>query len=91
MAAPALVALVTLAFGWRVTLLGLGLFGLGCSLLVGLAHAWVRPPPTSHRAPDPAGIGSGSAIPPAYWLLTMVGMLDATTRAAALTFLPFAL
>jgi len=29
-------------------------------------------------------------VPPAYWLLSLVGMLDASTRAAALTFLPFA-
>jgi MFS transporter, FSR family, fosmidomycin resistance protein len=30
-------------------------------------------------------------VPQAYWLLMLVGMLDATTRAAALTFLPFVL
>jgi MFS family permease len=28
---------------------------------------------------------------PAYWLLSVVGLLDGSTRAAALTFLPFAL
>src|SRR5439155_25244279 len=29
-------------------------------------------------------------VPPADWLLSLVGMLDGSTRAAALTFLPFA-
>jgi MFS transporter, FSR family, fosmidomycin resistance protein len=106
MAAPALVTLaVALGFGWRATLVGLGLFGLVFSALVGLARAWVRPPPLPGRAEhDPAGeqpaaVGAApggpgaapDAIPAAYWLLAVVGMLDATTRAAALTFLPFAL
>jgi MFS transporter, FSR family, fosmidomycin resistance protein len=116
MAAPVLVALVTIPFGWRATLLALALFGLIFSLAVGLARPWARPPEPSRgdvgtralrrsltsaaRLPEDVG-GPRSAspsaaqprldVPPAYWLLGLVGMLDASTRAAALTFLPFTL
>ena len=92
MAAPVLVALVALPFGWRATLVALGLFGLLFSLGIGLVRPWVRPP--AMRAEVEAGPrpshGPGGASP-AFWLLMLVGMLDASTRTAALTFLPFAL
>jgi MFS transporter, FSR family, fosmidomycin resistance protein len=95
MAAPALVALVTLPFGWRATLLGLGLFGLVFSLGVGLARPWVRPPDPGDEGrvrtiPSPL-VPRSSPLGSAYGLLGLVGMLDASTRAAALTFLPFTL
>lgn len=117
MAAPALVTLVALPFGWRATLVALGIFGLVFSLGVGLLRAWAGPPPPAGSAggsaravaeasahpdddtdvSDSAGLAAGAAtpaygdrIPRAYWLLSLVGMLDASTRAAALTFLPFA-
>jgi MFS family permease len=89
MATPALVGLAAVAVGWRVTLVGLGLFGLVFSLLVGLARVWVGPLPMTVRE-----VGHSDAtghIPNAFWLLVVVGMLDATTRGAALTFLPFVL
>jgi MFS family permease len=51
-----------------------------------------QPPPPADAArqvsPSPRQFGG---VPPAYWLLSLVGLLDASTRAAALTFLPFAL
>jgi len=92
MAAPALVALLAFTFGWRVTLATLGAFGLVFSLGVGLARSWVRPPepmPTHHT--DDGTRREAGSIPPAYWLLGLVGMLDSSTRAASLTFLPFVL
>lgn len=90
MAAPALVTLVTVAFGWRATLLGLGTFGLLFSLGFGLARGWVHPPPRA-SAEQRAGADAAGRSPTAYWMLAALGMLDATTRAGALTFLPFAL
>ncbi len=122
MAAPALVALVAVTWGWRGTLVALGLFGLAFSLAVALARGWVRPPAghgladdfaegsdacageaglsgsdgpghagaVSSPHPNPLPGGEG-VLPPAYWALGVVGMLDSSTRAAALTFLPFAL
>ncbi|MDQ6673740.1 MAG: MFS transporter [Chloroflexota bacterium] len=89
MATPALVGLTGVVLGWRVTLLGLGIFGVVFSLVVGLTRAWVGPLPAIRRETGPSH--SSGSITPAYWLLTVVGMLDGTTRAAALTFLPFVL
>lgn len=91
MATPALVALAAVPWGWRLTVLGLGLFGLLFTLLVGLARAWVGALPAARRETDPSGSATTGRIPPAYWQLSAVGMLDTTTRAAALTFLPFVL
>jgi FSR family fosmidomycin resistance protein-like MFS transporter len=99
MAAPALVGLIALPFGWRATLLALGGFGVLFSLGVLLLKPWVRPPLALHQPPPPADAARQvspsprqfGGVPPAYWLLSLVGLLDASTRAAALTFLPFAL
>jgi MFS family permease len=110
MAAPALVGLIALPFGWRAALLALGAFGLVFSVGVWLLKGWVNPPPLPPAEP-PAPVplaepvpGDASAptaavapartiggIPPALWLLSLVGLLDGSTRSAALTFLPFAL
>lgn len=108
MAAPALVGLVALPFGWRAALLALGAFGLVFSAGVWLLKGWVRPPPLEPvGAPPPSSkaldVDEAGALPvaapartigglpPALWLLSLVGLLDGSTRAAALTFLPFAL
>jgi MFS family permease len=92
MAAPALVVLIALPFGWRAALIALGVFGLVFSLAVGLARGWARPPRALPSAGGDGGASPGiGGVPPAYWLLALVGMLDSSTRAAALTFLPFAL
>jgi FSR family fosmidomycin resistance protein-like MFS transporter len=106
MAAPALVGLIALPFGWRAALLALGVFGLAFSVVMWLLKAWVNPPAThaaatvSQAAAQVAPAPSAAVVaptrmvggaPPAYWLLSLVGLMDASTRAAALTFLPFAL
>jgi FSR family fosmidomycin resistance protein-like MFS transporter len=94
LAAPGLVTVVAPGFGWRATLVGLGVFGVFFSAAIGLARKWVRPPsaPTVDSA-TPTGARRPRAfdLPRSYALLTAVGMLDATTRTAALTFLPFIL
>ena len=89
MATPALVGLVAVAVGWRVTLLGLGVFGLVFSVLIGFVRPWVGPLP--HVGHEPGASHAGTSVPEAFWVLLVVGMLDATTRGAALTFLPFVL
>src|SRR4051812_18296220 len=129
MAAPALVSLIALPFGWRAALLALGAFAIVFSVGVWLLKPWVSPPPPPPAAPpippmppmpperSTATLSNGSAangatsapsmsastsaaeppartiggIPPALWLLSLVGLMDGSTRAAALTFLPFAL
>jgi MFS family permease len=98
MAAPALVGLIALPFGWRATLLALGAFGVVFSIGVLLLKPWVRPPEPVPEPPEttreegaPPAERHVGGVPPAYWLLSLVGLLDAATRSAALTFLPFSL
>jgi FSR family fosmidomycin resistance protein-like MFS transporter len=114
MAAPALVGLIALPFGWRAALLALGIFGIVFSVGVWLIKPWVNPPPFEPAAPpesaapalktDVPGAPSTAitttaaapsrligGVPPAFYLLSLVGLMDASTRSAALTFLPFVL
>lgn len=91
LAAPALMTLVTLALGWRATLAGLGIAGVVFSCGVGWARGWVRPPGPAADAPVEVRPAGRFGLSGAYALLAVVGMLDATTRTAALTFLPFQL
>jgi MFS family permease len=114
MAAPALVGLIALPFGWRAALLALGIFGIVFSVGVWLLKPWVRPPPFEPAAlpepaprtqatdtpgtPSPATVTTTATptrliggVPPAFYMLSLVGLMDASTRSAALTFLPFAL
>jgi FSR family fosmidomycin resistance protein-like MFS transporter len=110
MAAPALVGLIALPFGWRAALLALGAFGIIFSIGVWLLKPWVNPPPLpapTPPAPMPSTVAQAvespiaapastqgrtiGGVPPALWLLSLVGLMDGSTRAAALTFLPFAL
>lgn len=124
MAAPALVGLIALPFGWRTALVVLGIFALIFSVGVWFLKGWVKPPPlpTSEPLPrpEPASTANGTAgsdgaalemvavtsaaakpaaqpsrlifgVPPAFYMLSLVGLMDASTRSAALTFLPFAL
>jgi MFS family permease len=123
MAAPALVGVIALPFGWRAALLALGAFALVFSAGVWLIKGWVSPPPLPKPEPaspvptaqapvetvaattgtmtpstEPASTSTAApagrtigGIPAALFLLSLVGLLDGSTRAAALTFLPFAL
>ncbi|MGI9148369.1 MAG: MFS transporter [Chloroflexota bacterium] len=91
LAAPGLVVVVAPTLGWRATLVGLGLFGLVFSGVFGLAGKWVRPlGANAARATSTSG-WRRFGLPRSFALLATVGMLDATTRTAALTFLPFVL
>jgi MFS family permease len=132
MAAPALVGLIALPFGWRTALVVLGIFAVIFSVGVWFLKGWVKPPPLPSAdllpRPAPAPTASGTArtngadgvsasawasesvagtsaaakpaerpsrlifgVPPAFYMLSLVGLMDASTRSAALTFLPFAL
>ena len=44
LAAPGLVTVVAPGFGWRATLVGLGLFGVLFSTVFGFGRKWVVPP-----------------------------------------------
>jgi FSR family fosmidomycin resistance protein-like MFS transporter len=88
MAGPALVGLAALGLGWRGVLLLVGGLGVLISLAALTTRGWMPP-----RAP---GITRDTAPGGAFWsasfgLLMLVGVLDAATRAAGLTFLPFVL
>src|SRR5688572_16951282 len=63
MAAPALVGLIALPFGWRAALLALGIFGIVFSVGVWLLKPWVNPPPFEPAAPpEPAVLPVAAAL-----------------------------
>jgi MFS transporter, FSR family, fosmidomycin resistance protein len=91
--APALAGAVALAVGWRGGFLTLAALGAAFAVL----YAVLVPQPMrtsslqaeAHPAePTP---GWGISQPVAFSVLSLVGMLDAAARGAALTFLPFVL
>lgn len=96
MIGPPLVALVAIPFGWRTALLVLGAFGLVFSLaILRLPVGDRREAPAEARARRSAEGeqvgGWGLLHPRRYAFLSALGMLDASTRGAALAFLPFLL
>jgi MFS family permease len=90
LASPGLVTVLTLTAGWRTTLTALAVFGVIFSAAVAVARRWVQPP-TLPRDEHVASGGRRLGLSRRFSMLTLVGMLDATTRQAALTFLPFLL
>jgi MFS family permease len=105
--APLLVGVATVFGGWRAGCAVLGAVGAVFALLyfVGVpAPAPAAPPPSPALpvppapgagpapAPTPArGAGWGITHPVPFATLTLIGVLDAAARGAALTFLPFLL
>lgn len=101
MAAPPLVALVAIPFGWRTALIALGAFGVVFSLAIARlpvresAKPGVRVSPRPHSdraAPQPPNTGGlGGGLRAGFATLAALGMIDSATRGAALAFLPFVL
>jgi MFS family permease len=92
-AVPALLALAALAIGWRSASAGLGALGVATAAAL-LAVLGGPLSTTSHQnetATADDGTGWGVADWRSFRALTAVGFIDATTRTAFLTFLPFAL
>ncbi|HEX2325775.1 MAG TPA: MFS transporter, partial [Chloroflexota bacterium] len=104
--APLLVGGASLVGGWQAGLAVLGALGLLFALLYAVtvppprrpAQAGHPPAPAAGAGPRPAAPGAPPA--PAGWgitrrapfaALTLIGVLDAAARGAALTFLPFLL
>ncbi len=92
-AVPATVGVAASAFGWRPASAAYGLLGLTVALLVPLAlRRLAAGAPTARRSPGPArAAGWGIRDANGFRALTAIGMIDAATRTALLTFLPFAL
>lgn len=112
-AAPLLVALVAIPYGWRAALISLGLFGLLFSLAAArLSIGRERPGPSTKTLDDTAsgrtaspgrggarparGVagrvrGWGIDQPRRFAFLAGIGLIDSSTRGAALAFLPFVL
>jgi MFS family permease len=90
MLAPVLIGFVTITYGWRATLIVLGVLGIIFSIGMILCQGWVQPPAPAIVARDEVASGASSPTPRAFWMLSFIGLLDASTRTGALTFLPFA-
>ncbi len=89
MAAPAAALLVAIPFGWRVTLRYVGLAGIAfMALSVFTRKGVTEGRPSREDAPAKADSG-GAAKLGAFIDLSVVGVLDSSVKAAALTFLPF--
>lgn len=90
MAGPALVGLAALGLGWRGVLVLVGVLGVLISLAAAFTRGWM-PARAPAARPDGAIVGPGAIWSASFGLLMLVGILDAATRAAGLTFLPFVL
>lgn len=107
MAGPPIVALVAIPFGWRTALLALGAFGLIYSAAIWRVPVGRRAaplPPDNGEGPEPLVTaeqggteeqestgGWGIAEPRRFAMLGLLGVIDNSTRGAALAFLPFVL
>jgi MFS family permease len=92
-AVPAVFALTLPAFGWRISLFGLGAVSL---LFAGGFWATLRHKDQRRIKPTPTGAtpadrGWGILRPKTFTALLSMGVLDSSVRSALLTFIPFLL
>jgi predicted MFS family arabinose efflux permease len=92
-AVPAVFALTLPAFGWRISLFGLGAVSL---LFAGgfwatLRHKDQRRIKPAQTGATPADRGWGILRPKTFTALLSMGVLDSSVRSALLTFIPFLL
>ncbi|MCH8063613.1 MAG: MFS transporter [Chloroflexi bacterium] len=91
MAAPLIAAATVVAFGWRTTLLVVGFAGIAFTALASLTRRSVDIGRPIRTTSDEAVSTDDKAKMGGFIALTGVGMLDASVRTAAMTFLPFVL
>jgi MFS family permease len=93
LAAPAVALLVAIEFGWRTTMRSVALGAIafmGVSVFFRRSVDAGRPSPRETRADGATAAGAGLHTR-GFVVLSGVGFLDAATRTAALTFVPFIL
>ena len=94
LAGPALVGLLAVGYGWRFILVVVGVAGVAATALLGATRRSLRTQPVApgEDAPEAVAAPAGGATPRgAFAWMALLGVLDAATRGAALTFLPFVL
>ena len=90
MAAPAAALIVAVAYGWRETMLFIGIAAVAFFLASTLVRRSVdigRPEPADPKQAQ----GGGDGTTAGFRVLSAVGFIDSGIRAAALTFVPFIL
>ncbi|MHB9092243.1 MAG: MFS transporter [Chloroflexota bacterium] len=88
---PALAGVVAVAWGWRSALVFLGMVAVVATVGYFLAARQPQGEPAADHGGAVEGSGWGIRRPRAFALLSIIGIVDNGTRAAALTFLPFLL
>ncbi len=86
---PALAGVVAIAYGWRGAILAMGALGIAVSVFYFLAVRSLQP---ATRIKEPGGAtarGWGIQRPAAFALLSIIAIIDNSTRVGVLTFLPF--
>ena len=91
MAAPALALIVAVAFGWRATLLVVGVAATVFLLASIFLRRSVEMPKPVQSDSRPTGDGGGQSQTAGFVTLSVIGLLDSAARGAALTFIPFVL
>jgi MFS family permease len=91
MVGPAVAAVAVVTLHWRTILILVG--GTGAAFMAASVpfHRRVRPPPSRADADEASAADDADSPTSGFIALIIAGMLDATTRGAALTFLPFVL
>ena len=92
-AVPAVFALTLPAFGWRISLFGLGMVALifAAGFWATLRHKDQHRITSAQTATAPADRGWGILRPKTFTTLLSMGVLDSSVRSALLTFIPFLL
>ena len=87
--APVLALVIAVNYGWRITMLVIGVAAIVYMVLTLLIRRSINlgRPDLTDNGPH----ASGGTIGAGYITLSIVGFLDSATRAAALTFVPFIL
>lgn len=86
---PALAGIVAIVYGWRGALLAMGALGIAVSLLYFLAVRGLQPAKRIRQSGGAEAKGWGIQRPLAFALLSIIAVIDNSTRVGVLTFLPF--
>ena len=81
--------LVAIPYGWRATMRAVGLAGITFMVLSVLSYGKVGADRPSHEKAEAEGDSGDATQIGGFIRLSVVGLIDAAVRTAALTFLPF--